>query len=281
MRQGRAVVITGATGGMGSVLVERFLDNGDTVVAADLERDALEALRAKLDAGPRLVVAEADIAEEADCGRLADVARGAAGRVDAPVNRAGHFPIRPFAEMPADEWRHVIGVNLTGAFLMTRAVLPLMSGRGWGRIVYIGSASVFEGAPGQAHYVAAKAGIIGLSRSLARECGDRGVTVNVVAPGLTLTPPVRDRFPGRGAGKGARRPRAEARRAGRRRRRRRVLPGLAGRGLHHRAARQRGRRQPRALTRPSRHGAGGASAIIEQEHQHENPRHRRYRQGRV
>jgi NAD(P)-dependent dehydrogenase (short-subunit alcohol dehydrogenase family) len=195
MRQGRAVVITGATGGMGSVLVERFLDNGDTVVAADLERDALEALRAKLDAGPRLVVAEADIAEEADCGRLADVARGAAGRVDAPVNRAGHFPIRPFAEMPADEWRHVIGVNLTGAFLMTRAVLPLMSGRGWGRIVYIGSASVFEGAPGQAHYVATKAGIIGLSRSLARECGDRGVTVNVVAPGLTLTPPVRDRFP--------------------------------------------------------------------------------------
>jgi 3-oxoacyl-[acyl-carrier protein] reductase len=195
MRQGRAVVITGATGGMGSVLVGRFLDNGDTVVAADLERDALEALRAKLDAGTGPVIAAADIAEEADCGRLTDVARDAAGRVDVLVNCAGHFPIRPFAERPADEWPHVIGVNLTGAFLTTRAMLPLMDGRGWGRIVYIGSASVFEGVPGQAHYVAAKAGIIGLSRSLARKFGNRGMTVNVVTPGLTLTPPVRDRFP--------------------------------------------------------------------------------------
>lgn len=195
MRQGRVVVVTGAAGGIGSVLVERFLGNGDTVVATDLERDALEALRTKLDAGTRLVAAEADVAEEADCGRLAEIARGAAGRVDVLVHCAGHFPIRPFAEMPADEWRRVVDVNLTGAFLVTRAMLPLMDGRGWGRVVYIGSASVFEGVPGQAHYVAAKAGVIGLSRSLAREFGDRGVTVNVVTPGLTLTPPVRDRFP--------------------------------------------------------------------------------------
>ncbi len=195
MWQGRVVVITGATGGMGSVLVSRFLDNGDTVVAADLDGDALEALRAKRDAGTRLVIAAADIAEEADCGRLADVARDAAGRVDVFVNCAGHFPTRPFAEMSANEWRHVIDINLTGAFLVTGAVLPLMNGRGWGRVVYIGSASVFEGVPGQAHYVAAKAGIIGLSRSLAREFGDLGITVNVVTPGLTLTPPVRDSFP--------------------------------------------------------------------------------------
>jgi len=195
MRQGRVVVITGATGGMGSVLVDRFLDNGDTVVASDLDRGALEALRARSDAGTRLVAAAADVAQEADCGGLADAARGAAGRVDVLVNCAGHFPIRPFAEMSAGEWRPVVDTNLTGAFLVTRAVLPLMTGRGWGRIVYIGSASVFEGVPGQAHYVAAKAGIIGLSRSLAREFGDLGITVNVVTPGLTLTPPVKERFP--------------------------------------------------------------------------------------
>lgn len=115
--------------------------------------------------------------------------------MDVLVNRAGHFPIRPFAEMKAGEWRRVVDVNLTGLFLVTCAMLPLMSGRGWGRIVYIGSASEFEGVPGQAHYVAAKAGTIGLSRSLARGFGDLGVTVNVVTPGLTLTPPVRDRFP--------------------------------------------------------------------------------------
>ncbi len=137
---------------MGTVLVDRFLDNCDTVVAADLDRDALEALRVKLDAGTRLVIAEADTEEEADCGRLADVARDAAGRVDVLVNCAGHFPIRTFAEMSADEWRYVIDINLTGAFLITRAMLPQMHGRGWGRIVYIRSASVFEGVPGQAHY---------------------------------------------------------------------------------------------------------------------------------
>ena len=97
MRQGRVAVVTGAAGGMGSVLVRRFLDNGDTVVASDLDRDALEALRAELDAGAKLVVAEADVSEEADCGRLADAAREAAGRVDVLVNCAGHFPIRPFA----------------------------------------------------------------------------------------------------------------------------------------------------------------------------------------
>lgn len=195
MWQGRVVVITGATGGMSSVLVDRFLDNSDTVVAADLDRDALEAVRVKLDAGTQLVIAEADVAEEADCGKLAAVARDAAGRVDVLVNCAGHFPIRPFADMSADEWRHVVDINLTGAFLITRAMLPLMNGRGWGRVVYIGSASVFEGVPGQAHYVTAKAGIIGLLRSLAREFGDLGITVNVVTPVLTLTPPVRDRFP--------------------------------------------------------------------------------------
>ena len=196
MQQDRVVVITGAGGGMGSVLVDRFLANGDTVVAADTKGESLETLRGKRDAGAKLVVVEADISEERDCGRLADAARDTAGRIDVLVNCAGYFPIRPFEEMSADEWRQVVGVNLTGNFLMTRAVLPLMKGRGWGRIVNIGSASVFEGVPGQAHYVAAKAGIIGLTRCLAREFGDDGITVNVVTPGLTETPPVRDRFPG-------------------------------------------------------------------------------------
>ena len=96
--------------------------------------------------------------------------------------------------MSADEWRQVVSVNLTCNFLMTRAVLPLMKGGSRGRIVNIGSASVFEGVPGQAHYVAARAKIIGLSRCLAREFGDDGITVNVVTPGLSETPLVRDRF---------------------------------------------------------------------------------------
>ena len=195
MQQDRVVVITGAAGGIGSALVGRFLGNGDTVIAVDTRGEALEALRDGRDAGAALVTVEADIANEGDCAKLTGAARDAAGRVDVLVNCAGWYPFRAFEELSADEWRDVVGVNLTGHFLMIRAVLPLMKGRGWGRIVTIGSAAVFEGVPGQAHYVAAKAGIIGLSRTLAREFGDYGITVNVVTPGLTETPRVRDHFP--------------------------------------------------------------------------------------
>ena len=195
MQTERVVVITGAAGGMGALLVARFLANGDTVIAADTAAEGLAAVASAAEPGARLHTRRADIADEADCAALAELAREKAGRVDVLVNCAGWFPIRPFIEMSAEEWRRVIDVNLTGHFLVTRAVLPLLLGRGWGRIVTIGSASVFEGVPGQAHYVAAKAGLIGLSRSLAREVGDDGITVNIVTPGLTETPPVRDRFP--------------------------------------------------------------------------------------
>ena len=111
------------------------------------------------------------------------------------INCAGHFPINPFEQMSADDWRHIIDINLTGNFLMTSAVLPLMKGRGWGRIINVGSASIFEGVPGQAHYVAAKAGIIVSPALSPVSLGDYGITVNVVTPGLTSTPPVRDHFP--------------------------------------------------------------------------------------
>lgn len=195
MRTDRVVVITGAAGGMGSPFVKRFLANGDTVVATDIEAEALEKLMHEPNASTKLLTVAGDISKEADCDRFADVAREHAGRVDVLVNCAGHFPITPFEEMTPDQWRRIIDINLTGAFLMTRAMLPLMKGRGWGRIINIGSASIFEGLPGQAHYVAAKAGIVGLSRCLAREFGDHGITVNVMTPGLTVTPPVRDNFP--------------------------------------------------------------------------------------
>ena len=195
MRTNRVVLVTGAAGGMGALFVERFLANGDTVIATDTSDEALGKLSGKAGTEASLHTLSADISKEEDCARLAGAAHGAAGRVDVLVNCAGWFPIRPFEEMSADEWRQVVAVNLTGNFLMTRAMLPLMKGRGWGRIVNIGSASVFEGVPGQAHYVAAKAGVIGLSRSLAREFGGYGITVNVVTPGLTETPPVRAHFP--------------------------------------------------------------------------------------
>jgi 3-oxoacyl-[acyl-carrier protein] reductase len=195
MWQDRVVIITGAAGGVGTVLVDRFIRNGDQVIAVDATSDGLERLRAQYRSDARITTVVGDVSREADGQRLAEVTASAAGRADVLINCAGFFPIVPFEQMTPSEWNRVIEVNLTGTFLVTRAILPLMSGRGWGRIINFGSASTFDGTPGQAHYVAAKAGVIGFSRSLAREVGGQGITVNVITPGLTVTQAVRDHFP--------------------------------------------------------------------------------------
>jgi NAD(P)-dependent dehydrogenase (short-subunit alcohol dehydrogenase family) len=196
MHTDRIVLITGAAGGIGSLLVERFLANGDTVIATDLSDDALDRLRAGLTGSPeRVITAAADLTSEESCDGLAKVSRDRAGRVDVLVNCAGFFPIVPFEEISSKDWRRVIDINLTGPFLITQALLPLMKSSGWGRIVNFGSGSVFDGTRNQTHYVAAKAGTVGFTRSLAREVGGYGITANVITPGLTVTKAVRDSFP--------------------------------------------------------------------------------------
>jgi NAD(P)-dependent dehydrogenase (short-subunit alcohol dehydrogenase family) len=187
MKTKRTVVVTGAGGGIGSLIVKRFVQNEDTVIATDNSERALEGLSFDLGA-ERLQVVVADITRDLDCQRVAECAQKTTGRVDVLVNVAGFFPVQPFEQMSSEDWRRVVDINLTGTALMTKAMLPLMKGRGWGRVINIGSASIYKGVPGQVHYVAAKAGVIGMSRSLAREYGGERITVNVVAPGLTITP---------------------------------------------------------------------------------------------
>lgn len=194
MKTERTVVITGAAGGMGSKFVRRFIDNGDIVVATDTSDEALAKLAGSI-SSDRLHVSKADISDEGDTSALADLAKKKTGRVDVLINVAGFFPVQKFLDMTAADWRKIIDVNLTGTALMCKAMLPLMTGRGWGRIVNIGSASVFSGVEGQSHYVAAKSGVIGLSRSLAREFGGEGITVNVVAPGVTITATAKKTLP--------------------------------------------------------------------------------------
>jgi NAD(P)-dependent dehydrogenase (short-subunit alcohol dehydrogenase family) len=195
MKQDRIVLITGAAGGIGALFVGRFLANGDTVIATDHSEEVLTELADKFDESARLLTIAADISDEASCAKLAAFARDKAGRVDVLINCAGFFPTQSFEEMSLADWNKVIGINLTGVFLMVKAVLPLMKGRSWGRIVNIGSGSMFDGVAEQTHYVAAKAGVLGFSRSLARVVGKEGITVNVVAPGLTLTPAVAKSMP--------------------------------------------------------------------------------------
>lgn len=195
MQNNRVVLITGAAGGIGTVLVKRFLDNGDAVIATDVPNTRLEEWREQWPEDVRLSVIPADITSDDDAAHLANVIREQVGRADVLINAAGYFPVVDFEEMTGQQWRQVIEINLTGTYLVTHAVLPLMTGRGWGRIINFGSGSVFAGPPAQAHYVAAKAGIVGFSRSLARAVGGEGITVNVVVPGLTVTQATLDTFP--------------------------------------------------------------------------------------
>ena len=146
MNTDRTVVITGAAGGMGAAFVRRFLDNGDVVIAADRAEESLARLAGSLNSA-RLHARCADVTDEVDTRALAELARQTTGRVDVLVNVAGFFPVQPFLEMTAADWRKIIDINLTGTALMCQTMLPLMTGRGWGRIVNIGSASIYAGVP--------------------------------------------------------------------------------------------------------------------------------------
>ena len=191
----RVVIITGGAGGIGSRIVDRFVRNHDQVVAIDRDANALNHLQDSRAAGPLLTTLTGDVSKESDAIRLAEEISSRLGRVDILVNCAGYYPIVSFEEMTFHNWTEILGTNLGSAFLITHALLPLLKQSGRGRIVNIGSASVFEGVSGQTHYVAAKAGLIGFTRSLAMEVGDFGITVNLVAPGLTVTEPVRREMP--------------------------------------------------------------------------------------
>jgi NAD(P)-dependent dehydrogenase (short-subunit alcohol dehydrogenase family) len=170
------------------------LTNGDTVIATDLSQEALDGWRSRWDAAasggqhPSLHAVAADLSSEASIAALAKTTQNLFGTVDVLINCAAIFPLVAFEEMTPEVWRRVIAVNLTGTFLMVRALLPLMKESGKGRIVNIGSGTLFVGTRQQSAYVASKGGILGLTRTLANELGDYGITVNQVAPGLTITP---------------------------------------------------------------------------------------------
>ena len=182
---GKAALVTGASGGIGGAIARALHRQGAIVTLSGTRAEALEQLKVSL--GERAHVVAARMDDASDIERLAKEAEAAMGKLDILVNNAGITRDNLALRMKDADWDEVIETNLRSVFRLSRAVLrPMMKAR-WGRIINITSVVGASGNPGQANYAAAKAGIVGMSKSLAQELGSRNITVNCVAPGFIDT----------------------------------------------------------------------------------------------
>ena len=184
----KTALITGATGGIGGAIARALHKQGATVAISGRQVDRLEALAGEL--GSRVAVCPCDLGQRQEVAKLIDAAIAKLGRLDILVNNAGLTKDNLFMVMKDEQWDEVIAVNLTSTFMLMRAAARAMmrAKTGYGRIINISSVSGIIGNPGQGNYAAAKAGMIGMSKSLAREVASRGITVNCIAPGFIMTP---------------------------------------------------------------------------------------------
>jgi 3-oxoacyl-[acyl-carrier protein] reductase len=182
---GKTALVTGASGGIGGAIARALHAQGAAVMLAGTRRDALDRLAGEL--GSRAHVQTADLGDPAAAEALVKAAEEAMGRLDILVNNAGLTRDGLALRMKDEDWQQVLDVNLTAAFRLSRAALRGMMRRRAGRVVNITSTVGVTGNPGQANYAASKAGMIGMSKSLAAELASRGVTVNCLAPGFVAT----------------------------------------------------------------------------------------------
>jgi 3-oxoacyl-[acyl-carrier protein] reductase len=179
----KRALVTGASGAIGGAIARALHRQGATVVLSGTRRDPLDTLAAELGERTHIVLCDLSVAEQAEA-LVPQVEEALGGEVDILVNNAGLTRDMLFARMSDEDWERVLTVNLTAAFRLSRAVLRGMMRRRTGRIVSISSVVAVSGNPGQANYIASKAGLIGMTKSLAQEIASRNVTVNCVAPGF-------------------------------------------------------------------------------------------------
>jgi 3-oxoacyl-[acyl-carrier protein] reductase len=184
---GKNAIVTGGSRGIGRGIVRALAQAGANVITCyRTDGEAVASLDRELkETGGQHHLVQADVSRSEDVERLVEEARTRYGTVDILVNNAGVISHIPFAELDVEEWRRVLDNNLTAAFVITQKLLPLF-GEG-ASIINIGSRAAVVGIPQRAHYTASKAGMIGLTRSLCKELGPRGIRVNLVAPGVINT----------------------------------------------------------------------------------------------
>jgi len=188
--KGRVAIVTGGASGIGKAIALRLAQDGASVAIADIQRFDQAAAGIAKATGARTLGLEVDVSSADDVERMAAETVKALGRIDILVNNAAIFSsleLRPFDEIPIAEFRRVMEVNVIGVWLCCRACVPHMRKGGYGRIVNLASGAPLKGVPLFLHYISSKGAVIAMTRGLAREVGNDGITVNSLAPGFTLS----------------------------------------------------------------------------------------------
>jgi|TARA_R110000744_G_scaffold165320_4_gene282436 NAD(P)-dependent dehydrogenase (short-subunit alcohol dehydrogenase family) len=183
----KVVIVTGAGGGLGKAFAKAFAGEGAKVAIADINEEGAQQTSKEIEGS---IAIKVDVTSEASVKEMAEKVISQFGRIDVLINNAAIYAgiqRKPFFELSEKEWDLVMNVNLKGTWMASKAVFPFMKEQGGGKIINISSATVMSGSPQWSHYVASKGGVIGLTRSMAREIGDYNINVNNIAPGFTLT----------------------------------------------------------------------------------------------
>ncbi len=191
---GKVALVTGAAQGLGATFALALATAGASVVVGDIA-DTQATCRTIEAAGGRALGMSLDVTDPLSVEHFVSKAAQTFGGVHVLVNNAalfGNLALRPFTQIPNDEWDRVMAVNVRGTFECMKAVAPVMKAQGYGKIINLASGTAIKGSPGLMHYVASKGAVISITRAAARELGDSGVCVNCISPGLTLSESVRN-----------------------------------------------------------------------------------------